>query len=90
MLNQVPAAAASVLTPMSHLFLPAGIIALVAFSVVYVVARNRSVLPVAAGALAAGTAWLLAHTAKANSEEAARAEGADQDHSGGMKAVPPV
>ena len=65
MLNQVPAAAASVLTPMSHLFLPAGIIALVAVSVVYVVARNRSVLPVATGVLAAGTGWLLAHAAKA-------------------------
>jgi membrane-associated phospholipid phosphatase len=64
-LNQVPAAAASVLTPLSHLFLPAGIIAVVALAVVYVVARNRSVLPVAAGALAAGTAWLLAHAAKA-------------------------
>ena len=49
MLNQVPAAAASVLTPLSHLFLPAGIIAVVALAVVYVVARNRSVLPVATG-----------------------------------------
>ena len=64
-LNQVPAAAASALTPLSHLFLPAGIIAVVALTVVYVVARNRSVLPVAAGAAAAGAAWLLAHVAKA-------------------------
>jgi membrane-associated phospholipid phosphatase len=64
-LNQVPAAAASVLTPLSHLFLPAGIIAVIALTVVYVVARNRSILPVAAGTLAAGTAWPLAHVAKA-------------------------
>jgi membrane-associated phospholipid phosphatase len=64
-LNQVPAAAASVLTPLSHLFLPAGIIAVVVLLAVYVVARNRSVLPVATGAAAAGTAWALAHAAKA-------------------------
>jgi undecaprenyl-diphosphatase len=67
-LNQVPAAAASVLTPLSHLFLPAGIIAVVVLTVVYVVARNRSVLPVAAGAAAAGAAWLLAFAAKAIAE----------------------
>jgi undecaprenyl-diphosphatase len=64
-LNQVPAAAAAVLTPVSHLFLPAGIIAVAVLAVVYAVARNRSVLPVAAGAAAAGIAWLLAHVAKA-------------------------
>ena len=64
-LNRVPAAAASVLTPLSHLFLPAGILAVVVLAVVYVVARNRSVLPVAAGAVAASLAWGLAHVAKA-------------------------
>jgi membrane-associated phospholipid phosphatase/Tfp pilus assembly protein PilF len=64
-LNQVPAAAASVLTPLSHLFLPAGILAVFVLTAVYVVARNRSVLPVAAGAVAAGLAWALAHVAKA-------------------------
>jgi membrane-associated phospholipid phosphatase len=64
-LNQVLAAAASVLTPLSHLFLPAGILAVVALGAVYVVARNRSVMPVAAGVLAAGIAWGLAHAAKA-------------------------
>ena len=63
-LNQVPAAAASVLTPLSHLFLPAGITAVVALAAVYVVARNRSVMPVAAGAVAAGIAWVLVHVAK--------------------------
>ena len=64
-LNGVPAAAASVLTPLSHLFLPAAIIVVVVLAVAYVVARTRSVLPVAAGAAAAGTAWVLAHAAKA-------------------------
>jgi membrane-associated phospholipid phosphatase len=64
-LNEVPAAAASVLTPLSHLFWPAGILAVVALAAVYVVARNRSVLPVAAGAVAASLAWGLAHVAKA-------------------------
>ena len=43
-LNQVPPAAASVLTPLSHLFGPAGIIAVVLLIVVSVVASNRSVL----------------------------------------------
>jgi len=64
-LNQVPAGAASVLTPLSHLFLPVGIIIVAALAVIYVVARTRSILPVAAGAVAAGLAWLLAHVAKA-------------------------
>ena len=53
-LNEVPPAASAVLTPLPHLFLPAGIIAVVVLTVVYVVARNRSALPVAAGAVAAG------------------------------------
>ena len=64
-LNQVPPTVASVLTPLSHLFLPTGIIAVVVLTVVYAVARNRSVLPVAAAAVAAGAAWVLAHVAKA-------------------------
>ena len=64
LLNEVPAAAASVLTPLSRLFLPAGIIAVVVLTVVYVVARNRSVLPVVTGAVAAGVAWLLTHVVK--------------------------
>ena len=53
------------LTPVSHLFLPAGIAVVIVFIVVYVVARNRGVLPVAAGAAAAGIAWVLANVAKA-------------------------
>ena len=63
-LNQVPSAAAWVLTPLSHLFGPAAIIAVVLVTVVYVVARNRSVMPVAATAVAAGAAWVLANVAK--------------------------
>jgi undecaprenyl-diphosphatase len=64
-LNEVPAVAASVLTPLSHLFLPAAIVVVVVLAVVYGVARNRSVLPLVTGAMAAGAAWLLAHAAKA-------------------------
>jgi membrane-associated phospholipid phosphatase len=64
-LNQVPPAAASVLTPLSRLFLPAGIVVVVVLTVGFVVARTRSVLPLAAAAIAAGAAWALAHVAKA-------------------------
>jgi membrane-associated phospholipid phosphatase len=64
-LNEVPAAVASVLTPWSHLFLPLGIVVAAALAIVYVVVRNRSVLPVVTGAVAAGAAVLLAHVAKA-------------------------
>ena len=64
-LNEVPAAVASVLTPWSHLFLPLGIIIFATLAIVYVVVRNRSVLPVVTGAVAAGAALLLVHVAKA-------------------------
>ena len=47
------------------MFLPAGIIVVVVLTVGYVVARNRSALPAATAAVAAGTAWGLAHVAKA-------------------------
>lgn len=63
-LNEVPPAVASLLTPFAHLFLPAGIIIVVVLIAGYVVARTRSVLPVAAGAVAAGAAWALANVAK--------------------------
>ncbi len=49
---------------LTHLFGPAGIIAVVLLTVVYVVARNHSVLPAAAAAVAAGAAWVLANVAK--------------------------
>jgi undecaprenyl-diphosphatase len=64
-LNQVPAAAAALLTPVSRLFSPAGITVVVVLAVAYVVARTRGALPAAAGATAAGLAWALAHAAKA-------------------------
>jgi hypothetical protein len=48
-LNEVPPAVASVLTPFAHLFLPVGIVIVVVLIAGYVVAWNRSVLPVAAG-----------------------------------------
>src|SRR6516165_10084834 len=64
-LNEVPPAVASVLTPLAHVFLPAGIIIVVLLAAGYVVAWTRSVLPVAAGAVAAGAAWALANAAKA-------------------------
>jgi membrane-associated phospholipid phosphatase len=63
-LNEVPPAAASVLTPLSHLFLPVGITAVVLLTVVYLLPRNRGVLPVAVAAVAAGAAWVLANVAK--------------------------
>jgi len=65
LLNDVPSAAARVLSPLSHLFLPAGIAIVIVLIVGYVVIRNRSILPVAAGVAAATVAWLLAHAAKA-------------------------
>src|SRR5215472_1481977 len=63
-LNEVPPAVASVLTPLVHLFLPVGIVIVVVLIAGFVVAWNRSVLPVAAGAVAAGGAWALANAAK--------------------------
>jgi len=63
-LNEVPPAVASVLTPLVHLFLPIGIAIAVVLIAGCVVAWTRSVLPVAAGAVAAGIAWALANVAK--------------------------
>jgi membrane-associated phospholipid phosphatase len=63
-LNEVPPAVASVLTPLVHLFRPAGIVIAVVLIAGFVVAWTRSVLPVAAGAVAAGAAWALANLAK--------------------------
>jgi hypothetical protein len=71
-LNEVAAAAASVLTPLSHLFLPTGTFVVIVLTVVYVVARNRSVLPMVTGVMAAGAAWLLARTAKAIADRPGR------------------
>src|SRR5262252_1436924 len=63
-LNEVPPAVASVLTPLVHLFRPVGIVIVVVLIAGYEVAWTRSVLPVAAGAVAAGAGWALANVAK--------------------------
>jgi undecaprenyl-diphosphatase len=63
-LNEVPPAVASVLTPFVHLFLPVSIVIVVVLIAGFVVAWDRSVLPVAAGAVAGGAAWALANAAK--------------------------
>jgi len=63
-LNEVPSAVASVLTPLVHLFLPIGIVIAIVLIAGYVVAWTRSVLPLAAGAAAAGATWALANAAK--------------------------
>jgi undecaprenyl-diphosphatase len=63
-INDVPAALASVLTPLSHLFLPLGIVIVIVLATGFVVVWNRSVMPVAAGVAAAGAAWALANLAK--------------------------
>ena len=64
-LNQVPAGLAAVLTPLSRLFLPTGIVVVILLAIGYVVTRNRSIMPVAAAAAAAGAGWALANLAKA-------------------------
>lgn len=64
-INDVPSGVESVLTPLSRLFLPAGLFVVIGAAVVYVTLRNRSALPLAAGASAAVLAWILANTAKA-------------------------
>jgi len=63
-LNDVPAALASVLTPLSHLFLPLGIVIVIVLATGFVVAWNRSIMPVAAAVAAAAAAWALANLAK--------------------------
>jgi membrane-associated phospholipid phosphatase len=64
LLNDVPPAAASVLTPLAHVFLPVGIVIVVVLIAAFVVAWTRSVLPVAAAAVAGGAAFVLATAAK--------------------------
>jgi undecaprenyl-diphosphatase len=64
-LNEVSPSVAAALTPLSQLFRPAGIVAVVLLATGYVVARTRSVLPVAAGALAASLGWGLVDVGKA-------------------------
>jgi undecaprenyl-diphosphatase len=64
-LNDVPSWLASILTPVSKLFLPLAILVVVVAAAVYVCVRHRSVLPLLAGTGAAALAWVLSHAAKA-------------------------
>lgn len=65
LLNAVPSWAESFLTPLSKLFLPAGLFIVIGAAAVYVTIRHRSALPLLVGAGAAGLAYLLANLAKA-------------------------
>jgi undecaprenyl-diphosphatase len=64
-INEPSAGVAAILTPVSKLFLPAGIMAAVVLFGAYVWLRNRSLIPLVAAATAAALAWMLAHAAKA-------------------------
>lgn len=64
-INDPSPGVAAVLTPISKLFLPAGILVAVVLTAAYVWLRNRSPLPLLAAAMSAGLAWILAHAAKA-------------------------
>ena len=63
-LNRVPHSAADVLTPLSRLFLPAGLTIVVVIAAIYGVARDRSAFPLLAVAISAGLAWVAANLAK--------------------------
>ena len=64
-LNEVPAALATILTPLSRLFLFGGLTVGAVLAVIYVVIRNRTALPVLIGAAAAIIAMVTANLAKA-------------------------
>ena len=64
-LNDVPPTVASILTPISRLFLPAGLAVVIAVAAVYVTVRARSVLPILVGVAAGTLAWALSSAAKA-------------------------
>jgi undecaprenyl-diphosphatase len=63
-LNDVPSWLASILTPVSKLFLPLGLAVVAVAAAIYVSARHRSVVPLLAGAGAAAVAWFLSNAAK--------------------------
>ena len=63
-LNQVPPGVAEVLTPLSKLFLPLGILTAALLGVGFCVIRTRSLWPVVLCGGAAVLAWLAAHLAK--------------------------
>jgi undecaprenyl-diphosphatase len=63
-LNQVPTAAAAVLTPLSRVFLPLDLAIVAVATAIYALVRNRSLLPLVAGAAAAGAAWMVVNLTK--------------------------
>lgn len=63
-LNQVPEWIASVLTPLSKLFLPLGIAVVAVAGGTYCVIRTRSPWPLAMCGAVAAVAWLACHVAK--------------------------
>jgi undecaprenyl-diphosphatase len=67
-LNQVPSGVASVLTPLSKLFLPVGLALVALVGGAYCVERTRRAWPVAFCAGAAALAWLGANLAKSVAE----------------------
>ena len=69
-LNEVPGALASILTPLSRLFLFGGLTFAAVLAVVYVLIRNRSVLPVLIAAAAAAIAFGAANVAKVVADRA--------------------
>src|SRR3954447_12610478 len=64
-LNDVPMALTTVLTPLSKLFLPVGLLIAIGLAVLYLSLRYRSGAPVLVGASAAAVAWALAKLSKA-------------------------
>ena len=63
-LNRVPRSAADALTPLSRVFLPAGLTIMVLVAATCAVARDRSVFPLLAVATSAGLGWVAANLAK--------------------------
>lgn len=63
-LNQLPTAAAAVLMPFSRVFLPLDLAIVAVATAIYALVRNRSLLPLVAGAAAAGAAWMVANLTK--------------------------
>ncbi len=66
--NEVPSFASSVLTPLSHLFLPIVIGIVLVLIGIYTAVRNRSLFPIVLAAGSGGAAWLFANLAKAVAE----------------------
>jgi undecaprenyl-diphosphatase len=64
-MNDVSSGVATVLTPISRLFLPSGLAVVIVVAAAYVTVRNRSLVPLLVGLSAGTLAWVLASVAKA-------------------------